>query len=206
MTTGISDAQRSALAALAPQLDEKTYLAGGVAIALSLRHRMSLDLDLFVAGDVDSDRLAERLAPTVTAFRIIGTSRGTLHAEVSGVPISVLSYRYPLLSPPLTPEGFPVPVASLADLACMKVSAIAGRGAAKDFWDLSELLRTGVAGGDLTTLLDLYRKKFPVEDIGHAVRSLGYFGEADAAPMPRGLTQERWVEIKTDIARRVKAL
>jgi hypothetical protein len=88
----------------------------------------------------------------------------------------------------------------------MKVSAIAGRGAAKDFWDLHALLERGVAGGDLSNLFQLYRQKFPIEDIGHAVRRMAYFGEADAAPLPRGLTREHWTEIKADIARRAKAL
>jgi hypothetical protein len=97
-------------------------------------------------------------------------------------------------------------VASLDDLACMKVSAIAGRGAAKDFWDLHALLGSGVAGRSLPTLLALYQQKFPVEDVGHAIRALAYFGDADAAPLPLGLTAERWAMIKADVARRVKSL
>ncbi len=88
----------------------------------------------------------------------------------------------------------------------MKLSAIAGRGAAKDFWDLDELLRRGIAGGDLPSVLHLYQRKFPTEDIGHAVRSLAYFGDADTAPLPRGLTSTRWAQLKIDIADRVKRL
>jgi hypothetical protein len=206
MTEGITDAQREALDHLAPVIDETTYLAGGVAIAIALHHRTSLDLDLFVAHDFDPDRLAERLAPAAATVRIVGRAPGTLHAEIGGVPVSILSYRYPLLSPARTVPGFSVRVASLEDLACMKVSAIAGRGAAKDFWDLYELLQRGVANGDLSSLLQLYRQKFPIEDIGHAVRSMAYFAEADAAPLPRGLTPDHWSAIKSDVARRVKAL
>jgi len=203
---GITAAQRLALAALTPALDEATYLAGGVAIAIELHHRMSLDLDLFVGHDFDSERLAERLTPAVPALRIVGRAPGTLHAEIDQVPISILSYRYPLLAPTRTTAGLPIPVASLEDLACMKVSAIAGRGAAKDFWDLYELLRSGIGGGDLEGVLRLYRRKFPIEDVGHAIRSLAYFGDADAAPLPRGLEPEHWRTMKRDIARRVKAL
>lgn len=206
MTAGITTEQRTALAQLAPALDEATYLAGGVAIAVELHHRMSLDLDLFVAHDFDADQLAERLASAIPSLRVVGRSSGTLHAEVLGVPVSVLRYRYPLLAPARSLTGFPVPVASLEDLACMKLSAIAGRGAAKDFWDLDELMRRGIAGGRLRALLDLYRRKFPSEDIGHTVRSLAYFADAEAGPLPRGLTVERWAEIKRDTASRVKGL
>lgn len=99
-----------------------------------------------------------------------------------------------------------MPVAGLEDLACMKVSAIAGRGAAKDFWDLHELLSMGVGGGSLDGVLALYRRKFPMEDVGHAIRSLAYFGDADAAPLPRGLTAEGWELIKAAMRRRVKDL
>lgn len=206
MIEGITPAQREALLQLSPAIEAGTYLAGGVAIAVELRHRLSLDLDLFVANDFDADRLAERLLPHAPSLRVVGRSAGTLHAEVAGVPVSVLSYRYPLLVPTHTRPDLPIPLASLQDLACMKVSAIAGRGAAKDFWDLSELLQAHVAGGELPSLLRLYERKFPVDDVGHAIKSLAYFGDADAAPLPRGLRPARWVAIKEEFLRRVSAL
>lgn len=68
MSGGITDEQRAALDALSPALEGGTYLAGGVAIALELHHRTSLDLDLFVARDFDPDRLAERLAATIISL------------------------------------------------------------------------------------------------------------------------------------------
>jgi hypothetical protein len=203
---GITDEQRVALAALAPALEDETYLAGGVAIAVELHHRTSLDLDLFVAHDFDADRLAERIASKIPSFRVVGRAPGTLHAEVSGIPVSILSYRYPLLLPTRVLPDLSVPIASLEDLACMKIAAIAGRGAAKDFWDLHTLLERRVAGGELASVLELYQRKFPADDVGHVVRSLAYFGDADAAPLPRGLTPQCWAEIKADIARRVRSL
>jgi hypothetical protein len=63
-----------------------------------------------------------------------------------------------------------------------------------------------VCGGDLSQMLARYRQKFPVEDTGHAIKSLAYFGDADAAPLPRGLQPERWLAIKADLARRVRDL
>jgi hypothetical protein len=88
----------------------------------------------------------------------------------------------------------------------MKLSAIASRGAARDFWDLHVLLSKGASGGTLSAALGRYRKKFPADDIGHVVRSLAYFGDADAAPLPRGLSSKAWRRIQTDFEAWVGAL
>jgi len=85
----------------------------------------------------------------------------------------------------------------------MKLSAIAARGAARDFWDLYTMLAGGAAGGSLGTALECFRKKFASDDIGHAMRSLAYFGDADVAPFPCELGAARWAAI---IAREVAAL
>ena len=203
---GISEPQRAALDRMVYALEPDTYLAGGVAVATAYGHRLSHDLDLFVPRDFDPERLEERIAASAAEVRVTGRARGTLHLEIQGVPTSVLSYRYPLLTPTETREGLAVKVASPLDLACMKVSAIAGRGAAKDFWDLHVMLEHRVANGDVATLLGAYTRKFPIEDIGHAVKSLAYFGDADAAPLPLGLSEDLWKAIKQAFADRVRTL
>jgi hypothetical protein len=203
---GITEPQRRALARLGPFLDAETYLVGGVAVALTLEHRRSLDLDLFVPAEVEEDRLAERLAAAIPELRIVGRARGTLHCELEGVPISILAYRYPTLAPPATRDDVAVPVASADDLVCMKLSAIAGRGAAKDFWDLELLLEHGAASGTLAGALRLFERKYASEDVGHVVRSLAYFGDADAAPLPAGLDAKTWAGVKAKVAARVRAL
>lgn len=202
----IPEEQLAALNTLAPSLENETYLAGGVAIATTLHHRRSRDLDLFVPHEFDSERLAEAISANVPEVRIVGTARGTLHLELRTIPISILSYRYPLLSPTVRTEGVPVPIAAPSDLMCMKLSAIAGRGAAKDFWDLHEMLEHGIAKGSLVHALELYVRKFPSSDMGHTVRSLAYFADADAAPLPLGLTDDHWRTIKASFSRRIKEL
>jgi hypothetical protein len=77
---------------------------------------------------------------------------------------------------------------------------------ARDFWDFLAVLEHGVAGGDLAAALALYQRKFAADDIGHVVRSLAYFGDADAAPLPRGLSDVEWARIKRELERRVRAL
>ncbi len=206
MSRGISSAQRAALRALAPALPPRSYLAGEFAVAVALGHRTSRDLDLFVPEDFDADRLAERLVAGAGGVRITGRAPGTLYLEVGKIPASILSYRYPLLAEPKRHAELAVRVASLEDLACMKLSAIASRGAARDFWDLHVMLQHGTAGGTLAGALERYREKFPADDIGHVVRSLAYFGDADSAPLPKGLSATAWRGIKADFERWVAAL
>jgi hypothetical protein len=88
----------------------------------------------------------------------------------------------------------------------MKLSAITSRGLARDFWDLRALLTAGVANGDLEHALELFQRKYATDDIGHVVRSLVYFGEADASPLPRGLDPSHWDRIKRDLEQRVRGL
>jgi hypothetical protein len=202
MTTNdpITAAQRSALGKLAPLLQDGFYLAGGVAIAAHFSHRTSRDLVLFATRDptvlqADLDHL-----PGVT---MESRAPGTIHLRVDGVPVSLIEYRYPLLMPPEPRADLPVPVASLDDLACMKLSAIAGRGAARDFWDLHTIMTR--TGRPLREFLETFTRKYPVEDLGHVVRSLVYFGDA-SGPLPVGLTSERWVAIQRDFEAWVRAL
>lgn len=187
---------RTALTALAPALEAGSYLGGGVAVAARLGHRTSRDLDVFVPGPFDVERLIERVARTVRGARITGRGVETVHAEVDEVPVSVLGYHYPLLAQPVHVAGWSLPLAALEDLTCMKLAAIAGRGAAKDFWDLHALLAAGVASGSLESALALHERKFSGVDLGHVVRSLVYFGDAESAPLPQGLTRVAWREIQ----------
>jgi hypothetical protein len=78
----------------------------------------------------------------------------------------------------------------------MKLAALADRGAARDFWDLHELLTHERIS--LPDALELFRRRFPKQDIGHILRALVYFADAEAAPLPTGLDAARWTAIKSD--------
>jgi Nucleotidyl transferase AbiEii toxin, Type IV TA system len=186
--------QQRALRLLAPNLPPDAYLAGGVAVAVRLGHRVSHDLDVFT---VDSDPLdlVEALA-TRGDVRITSRGEGTLYLEADGVPVSIIRHRYPLVTPAELVEPLPIPVASVSDLTAMKLHAIASRGAARDFWDLHELLVHRSLS--LTEALDEHSRRYPNEDAGHVLRSLAYFGDAEAAPLPSGLSRDKWESIRLD--------
>jgi hypothetical protein len=182
------------MAALAPALPPDAYLAGGVAVALRLGHRESRDIDVFtIASDPlpVADALADR-----RDVRITTRSEGTLYLELDGVPVSVIRHPYALLQPAEDAPDTAIPVASFADLTAMKIQAIATRGAARDFWDLHELMSH--RGQSLADALDEFRRRYATDDLGHVVRSLAYFGDAEAAPLPAGLTEVAWRRIRAD--------
>lgn len=173
------------------------YLGGGTAVAIYLGHRRSVDLDWFTG-----DRLADPLQLGVAvqeeglAFEAESVEAGTLHGTAEGVRLSFLEYRYPLLRPLAPWPAFGCELASVEDLVCMKLSAIAGRGARKDFLDLYALGEQGIR---LTQMLDLYQEKFGTADIGHVLFSLTYFDDAEAEALPEMLRDLDWTHVRATI-------
>jgi hypothetical protein len=197
----LSPPQRVALETLLRVPAPSSYLAGGLAVAAHLGHRTSRDFDVF-APRLDVASLVASLT-ALSNVTVVDQAPGTLHLMIHGVPVSLLEYRYELLETPLVgDEG--IAIAALEDLAAMKLSAIAGRGAGRYFWDLHEILTT--QKWTIDRALDLFRRKYPHVDVGHVVRSLVYFADADADPRPLGLTGEHWEAIKKDLRSWIKAL
>jgi hypothetical protein len=113
-------------------------------------------------------------------------AEGTLHGSINGVPTSFLAYDR-LRACARRREGFRI--ASLDDLACMKLSAIVDRGSKKDFVDVFALCREH---RPLHELLQLYARRFRRADVGHVMVALSYFADAEGTPMPRMLWPVTW--------------
>ena len=177
-------------------------LAGGTGLALQLGHRVSEDLGFFRAGAFDAERLAGGLAG-LGRVAVQNRSAGTLHVTLDGLRLSFLAAQAPLLFPGTLYRG--LLVADPRDIAVMKVVAIGGRGSRKDFVDLYFYLRSG---GGLDAVFEMVRRSFRTIDYNeyHLLRSLAFFEEADAEPMPRMLRRVSWPEIRRTIAAEVKRL
>lgn len=199
----LAPAQMRALEVLAePSRSRRLYLGGGTAIALHLGHRTSVDLDWFTDRRLgDPARLAADLRQAGVPLAAPEMAEGTLHADVGGVPTSFLDYPYPRLGPLLRArEGYRL--ASLDDLACMKLSALVDRGLKKDFIDVYALLRAR----SLPELLALYERRFQAADPGHVLVALAYFDDAEQSPMPRMIWPVTWSEMRRGIERAVRAV
>lgn len=196
-STGVAKEQRRALGRLktVPGI-EGFYLAGGTAVAVHLRHRRSLDLDLFsMSANVDLGRLSEAARVAVPDLQVISMTDAALRVRVGDIPVDIVRYPYGLLDAPTPgPEAFPT--AGIRDLAAMKLAAIARRGLRRGFWDLCALAEGGLP---LREAAAAYIAKFGVSeaDLYHVLRSLTYFQDADKDPVyPRGLTAAKWERMK----------
>ena len=167
------------------------YLAGGTGLALYLGHRRSVDLDFFSAEPFHEDALLQKVQ-ALPRFSLIAKSKETLHGHVRETKISFLGYAYPVLFP--LQEFGETSVADPRDIACMKISALAGRGTRRDFVDLYVAARRY----GLKQLLALFRKKFAQANYSmmHVLKSLTYFEEAEKDPMPDMLVALSWEEVK----------
>ena len=197
--------QRTVLERMAtPLADLSFYLGGGTAIALHLGHRKSVDLDWFTTERIDDPlRLVARIRDDGVIIEDARTDKGTVHGKVDEVRVSLIEYRYPLLVPAARLEGSGTPIAALDDLAAMKLSAIAQRGTRRDFVDVHALAQEF---RPLKEMLDLYRRKFEVDDTTHVVYGLSYFDDADAEQMPTMLRDSDWEAVKADFRQWIREL
>jgi len=92
-------------------------------------------------------------------------------------------------------------LATLEDLACMKLSTLTQRGSKKDFVDIYAL---GLRYFSLRDMFRLYQKKFSIEDMGHVLYGLSYFDDADKERLPKMFWDTDWRTIKKTIQGWVK--
>jgi predicted nucleotidyltransferase component of viral defense system len=160
----------------------QTYLAGGTAAALHLGHRLSVDLDFFTPQDLDSLQWHKGLQAAFSADFTLSAEkleRNTLVVTLNNTGFSLFSYPYDLMDPPVMDGLLPTPVASLRDLALMKLIAINQRGACKDFIDLKFIME-GTGLTFKTLLPDISRKYGVSEAIFFQLKkSLIYFDDAE---------------------------
>jgi hypothetical protein len=191
----LDPAQRAALSALKPAADRGFYLAGGTGLCLHLAHRRSVDIDLFRTESFDSEAIARELGASGVDLRDMRSAPATIHAQVLGVRTSLLSFPYPPLEAPI-PTVAGVPVASVRDIAAMKVEAIASRGARKDFYDLYFICHSGLS---LDDALDAFRARFASAspDIYHRLRALTFFDDAEREPELLLLRPAQWGDVRS---------
>jgi hypothetical protein len=165
------------------------YLAGGTALALQLGHRISRDFDFFSCETFDEEGLLQRMQDA--GVSLVSKAPETLHLQLLDIKVSFLGYRYPVLFP--FGSWMSLRVADPRDIACMKISAVAGRGSRRDFVDLYVTARQY----GLPHLLELFRQKYAQLDFNllHALKSLTYFTDAEKEPMPKMLAPIPWQEI-----------
>ena len=150
------------------------YLAGGTALALQLGHRDSIDFDFFTGEDIDTESLFDGIKKVFKDRDIkkVQEEKNTLTVVVDdNIKISFFTYKYPLLDRLVIEDN--LRLASIQDIACMKLSAIVSRSTIKDYVDLYFVLQKIPLG----ELLNSVVRKFPELDVNLVLKSLVYFDD-----------------------------
>ena len=190
----ISEERKKILPSFTSWKDE-FYLAGGTGLALQIGHRESVDFDFFSSQSFDTDILTKRLTTQfgMNSFSVMQVEKNTLSIILNKeIKISFMTYNYPLINPLVASEF--MNIASVPDIACMKLSAIMQRSTLKDYVDLYEIMKMY----PLEQLLSFSKSKFPTIDSTVILKSLSYLEDIVDEPLiyPAGQLKPQLSELK----------
>ena len=179
------------------------YLAGGTGLATYLNHRDSIDLDFFSLHEFNENQLVAELAQAGT-FALSVKEQGTVSGSFRETLVSFFHYPYPLLEKPVETRN--VSIASIRDIACMKLDAASSRGTKKDFIDLYCIVH--MTNHALPELLVSFSQKFAIikYNLMHIKKSLLYFADAEQDPMPLMRMPLAWETVRTFFEKEVPKL
>jgi hypothetical protein len=189
-----------------PELDavpSDFVLYGGTGLALQLGHRVSEDFDFFSSSGFEPDRLRLRLP----FFRDLDASdpdawvhrkRDNLEAFVNRGGVVKVAFFGGLdtlqrIEDPRLAAGSRVRVASLVDLAGMKMRVIQVRGSWKDYVDIHALVSHGI---DVPTGLAAAKGIDRTFDAITSIRALQFYGDGTLNRVPAAMQRDltRWAQ------------
>jgi len=179
---------------------KSTRLVGGTALALQLGHRLSIDLDFFGKIEEDTESIVENLLTQGFDVKIESNSKHIHVFKINGIKTDMVNYRYAWIDDMI--EDGEIRLASLKDIAAMKVAAITNRGTKKDFIDIYFLLNYF----SLNAIMGFYLEKFPEGSTFLAYKSLSYFTDAEKQAMPKMLIPTNWDKVKNSIIAEIKKI
>jgi hypothetical protein len=181
-------------------------LAGGTALAWDFGHRRSDDLDLFTRTPglldvVEQERIASALRDLDPEAQIDISHPRTVHASVRECKVSVFELPGQWLTDPVrVAEG--ISLATVEEIAAMKLVAVSTRSAKKDFFDLHALAARGYTADRMfAALRGTYPGEIDLEVGYHVARALTDFGDAEMDPDPIVLDGTTWHEAKRSATR-----
>jgi hypothetical protein len=172
-------------------------LAGGTGLALHLGHRTSVDLDFFTLEEFLPELLVAELRAAGMSPTVVQLAPGTLVAFVEGAKVSLFQYPYPFVDRPQLFDG--VMIASVLDIAAMKLVAIAQRSARRDFVDLYVILQHTPFRDVAARAVQRYGAGM-VEPVAIG-KGLTWFETADSDPDPQYLERAlKWKDVRSFFA------
>lgn len=192
MFYNILDNKRKLILPLLRNFKDDFYLAGGTGLALQIGHRDSIDFDFFSKNDINTDNLFLKIREIFNEHKILKAHEesNTLTVYINKViQLSFFTYKYPLISD-LIDEPY-LKIASITDIACMKLSAIVSRATIKDYVDLYYILQKI----PLKLLLEKLNKKMPELETNLVLKSLVYFKDIKEEPIK--FKNDEFINLKT---------
>jgi len=175
------------------EIGSRFYLAGGTALSLQLGHRLSVDLDFFSpTEDIPTIRPVLEHALASLGATLADSAWGNLVYLAKNVRVGFYGYGFPLVAPLMEKEN--ARLASIEDIALMKMDALLSRAARKDFYDLYFICQQI----PLRRLFDLAPQKYPsVRDFeAQTIKRLVYFENAEQDAEPALLRPVTWQAVK----------
>ena len=178
-------------------LQEQDYLqsfilVGGTALALQLGHRTSTDIDLFTNMRFDVPDLVTSLQLDY-AIEIKQQMRHALLCSIENIKTDFVFQASAMIEHIVHDEN--IRMASLKEIAAMKIGAIASRGKKRDFVDLYCLLNHYT----LVEMLEAFQNKYQGATPELAIRSLFYFEDAENDQDPKCFFDYNWKTVKEKI-------
>lgn len=173
----------------------KYYLAGGTALALQTGIRESFDFDFFVRDEFNEEALIEELEK-IGKLEVEVCRKGTVHVILNNVQFTFLYFPNELIENLIKVEEIDgLYLASIYDIALMKLIAISQRGTKKDFFDLYYICKNNNI--TIRYILNNLDKKYSKEKINysHIIQSLTYFEDAKDEILPKVFIKYSWEDI-----------
>ena len=131
-------------------------------------------------------------------YKILNKMPHILQTIVNNVKVDFVDYsRYQWIDDAVVSDN--LRLASIHDIAAMKVNAIIGIGTKKDFVDMFVLLQHYT----MADILSFYKQKYPEYSEYRALLSMTYFDDAEKQDMPLLFIDNTWDEMKTAIVKAV---
>jgi hypothetical protein len=179
------------------------YLAGGTALALQMGQGRSVDFDFF-SNEKRPGASVRHWIENFPKAVIREADAQTVHADLGGVKVSFIgAYQYPTAGKFVNAGG--IRLASVLDIALMKLLAVTHRAALRDYIDLAAIIRDRFP---LAALIRKSRKKYGrTFNPMLVMRALVSFEDRDAEQpflIDRNLLRS-WQKILTEAVRKTAA-
>ena len=174
---------------------DRYYMIGGTALSLQLGLRESFDFDFCMPTYFNNEILLEELR-TLGTLEVKQNQKGTCDVILNGVQVSFFYYPNKVINDFVkTDEIENLRMASILDIAVMKVIAIGGRGAKKDFFDLYNIIN--MENISVVDLADgLVQKCGNNINYFNTIMGLSYFEDAEQELLPTTYVEYDWNRIK----------